>query len=163
MKPGEVYMSPKHGAVYIKSCVGIRGSGRNLFTYSLQRVRDDGTLDEVVLKVDAYDNSWPHVRDAEVTHEITVAMPTRSPEHGIVAVFDRTCSLKDAAPGLFLYDGCLCMKTEYGDNDGGIDAFIVSTGERFWGGQTNKHLVAGLFVSPLCISLGDETSDRNDI
>lgn len=36
--------------------------------------------------------------------------------------------------GLFISDtGDLCLKTEYGDNNGGIDAYIVSSGEFFWG------------------------------
>lgn len=30
-------------------------------------------------------------------------------------------------------DGELCLKTEYGNNEGRIDAYIVSTGEFFWG------------------------------
>jgi len=29
--------------------------------------------------------------------------------------------------------GELCLKTEYGNNDGRIDAYIVSSGEMFWG------------------------------
>ena len=36
--------------------------------------------------------------------------------------------------GLFLSsDGTLCLKTEYGNNDGRIDAYIISSGEFFWG------------------------------
>ena len=36
--------------------------------------------------------------------------------------------------GLFLASsGELCLKTEYGNNEGRIDAYIVSTGEFFWG------------------------------
>ena len=36
--------------------------------------------------------------------------------------------------GLFINEyGGLCLKTEYGDNNGRIDAFIVSSGEFFWG------------------------------
>lgn len=36
--------------------------------------------------------------------------------------------------GLFVStDGTLCLKTEYGTNEGRIDAYIVSTGEFFWG------------------------------
>jgi hypothetical protein len=36
---------------------------------------------------------------------------------------------------LFTCDGELCLKTEYGNNDGRIDAYIVSSGEFFWGAQ----------------------------
>jgi hypothetical protein len=35
--------------------------------------------------------------------------------------------------GLFVFGDELCLKTEYGTNDGRIDAYIVSTGEFFWG------------------------------
>lgn len=36
--------------------------------------------------------------------------------------------------GLFVSDaGELCLKTEYGNNEGRIDAYIVSSGEFFWG------------------------------
>lgn len=43
-------------------------------------------------------------------------------------------TLADCPIGLFLDDGRqLCLKTEYGNNDGRIDAYIVSSGEFFWG------------------------------
>lgn len=36
--------------------------------------------------------------------------------------------------GLFINAyGHLCIKTEYGNNEGRIDAYIVSSGEFFWG------------------------------
>lgn len=36
--------------------------------------------------------------------------------------------------GLFESEGGeLCLKTEYGNNEGRIDAYIVSSGEFFWG------------------------------
>lgn len=37
--------------------------------------------------------------------------------------------------GLFYYGDELCLRTEYGNNDGRIDAYIVSSGEFFWGDQ----------------------------
>lgn len=44
--------------------------------------------------------------------------------------------LAECPVGLFLAaDGELCLKTEYGDNNGRIDAYIVSSGEMFWGAQ----------------------------
>lgn len=42
-------------------------------------------------------------------------------------------ALKDCPIGLFWSDHELCLKTEYGNNEGRIDAYIVSTGEFFWG------------------------------
>jgi hypothetical protein len=45
-------------------------------------------------------------------------------------------TLADCPVGLFLNRyGCLCLKTEYGDNKGRIDAYIVASGEFFWGDQ----------------------------
>lgn len=35
--------------------------------------------------------------------------------------------------GLFMAGDELCLKTEYGNNEGRIDAYIVSSGEFFWG------------------------------
>lgn len=43
-------------------------------------------------------------------------------------------SLAECPVGLFQTEsGNLCLKTEYGDNEGRIDAYIVATGEFFWG------------------------------
>lgn len=41
--------------------------------------------------------------------------------------------LWNAPIGLFKCDGELCLKTEYRRNDGWIEAYIVSSGEAFWG------------------------------
>ena len=46
----------------------------------------------------------------------------------------RTVSLAACPIGLFVSEsGTLALKTEYGNNEGRIDAYIVSTGEFFWG------------------------------
>lgn len=42
-------------------------------------------------------------------------------------------SLADCPIGLFMCGDELCLKTEYGNNEGRIDAYIVSSGEFFWG------------------------------
>jgi hypothetical protein len=43
-------------------------------------------------------------------------------------------TLAECPIGMFLTEsGELCLKTEYGNNDGRIDAYIVSSGEFFWG------------------------------
>lgn len=43
-------------------------------------------------------------------------------------------TLADCPIGLFqTLDGDLCLKTEYGNNEGRIDAYIVESGEFFWG------------------------------
>lgn len=41
--------------------------------------------------------------------------------------------LSECPIGLFLAGEELCLKTEYGNNEGRIDAYIVSSGEFFWG------------------------------
>jgi hypothetical protein len=41
--------------------------------------------------------------------------------------------LRECPIGLFWSGNELCLKTEYGNNEGRIDAYIVSTGEFFWG------------------------------
>jgi hypothetical protein len=42
-------------------------------------------------------------------------------------------TLEECPIGLFLSGDELCLKTEYGNNEGRIDAYIVSSGEFFWG------------------------------
>jgi phytoene dehydrogenase-like protein len=43
-------------------------------------------------------------------------------------------TLAECPVGLFVTQGgTLCLKTEYIDNDGVISAYIVATGEMFWG------------------------------
>jgi len=44
-----------------------------------------------------------------------------------------SCTLAECPIGLFLCGDELCLKTEYGKNDGSVDAYIVSSGESFWG------------------------------
>lgn len=41
---------------------------------------------------------------------------------------------------LFLHGNTIGFKSEYGDNNGRIDAYILGSGEFFWGG-TNKPMV----------------------
>lgn len=45
-------------------------------------------------------------------------------------------TLENCPIGLFESEGGeLCLKTEYGNNEGRIDAYIVSSGKFFWGSQ----------------------------
>lgn len=53
-------------------------------------------------------------------------------------------SFKDCPIGLFMYDDMLCFKT--GDD---LDAYIVSTGEYFWGSANNRDELLELLVSPV--------------
>jgi len=45
----------------------------------------------------------------------------------------QVCRLDEAPIGLFLDNGELCLKTEYTEPNGLISAFIVSSGEFYWG------------------------------
>lgn len=62
-------------------------------------------------------------------------------------------TLVECPIGLFEYAGELCLKTEYGNNEGRIDAYIVSSGEFFWGDppQTIASQRAQL-VTPVCLA-----------
>lgn len=42
-------------------------------------------------------------------------------------------TLVECPIGLFWYGDTLCLKTEYGNNEGRIDAYIVESGEFYWG------------------------------
>lgn len=56
----------------------------------------------------------------------------------------RRCRLVNCRPGLFLFDGELCLRTEYG-----VDSYIVSTGEAFWGGTGSHEARGRLWVLPV--------------
>lgn len=56
------------------------------------------------------------------------------------------CELRDCPVGLFLYNGELCLKTEYA-----LDSYIVSTGEMFWGGVSNREDLAHVKVRPYMV------------
>jgi hypothetical protein len=55
--------------------------------------------------------------------------------------------------------GSLCLKTEYGNNEGRIDAYIVDSGEFFWGeapqtiASQRAQIVYPVLVSPLAGAL----------
>ena len=54
--------------------------------------------------------------------------------------------LKDCPIGLFITKHkTLCVKTEYGDNE----AYIVWSGERFWGGAETKEEIGEVLVLPI--------------
>lgn len=73
----------------------------------------------------------------------------------------RQVTLEECPIGMFRSEsGELCLKTEYGGNEGLIDAYIVSTGEFFWGAApqtiTNqrKQLVQPLAALPEAPAVG---------
>lgn len=74
---------------------------------------------------------------------------------GTLVAAKRRVKLLDLNPGLFLFGAdTLCMKTEYGDPATGGEAYIISTGEAFWGGVSSKGQRARLLVTPVKIVPG---------
>lgn len=63
------------------------------------------------------------------------------------------CTLADCPPGLFLFDKILGFKTEYslelGQKEYYPQAFVVASGEVFWGGVHTHEERANLMVQPL--------------
>ena len=56
--------------------------------------------------------------------------------------------LIDAPVGLFMYDGVMGFKTEYMTN-GFVEAFVVASGEYFWGGVKTSEERNNLKVIPI--------------
>ena len=71
--------------------------------------------------------------------------PKQEYKQARVAIYPE-CELKDCPIGLFLYNGELCLKTEYA-----LDSYIVSSGEMFWGGVSNREDLAHVKVRPYMI------------
>lgn len=71
----------------------------------------------------------------EAAAAILALLKTRAPALEREAlVVGEPVTLRKCPIGLFMaISGELCLKTEYGNNEGRIDAFIVSSGEWFWG------------------------------
>ncbi len=57
-------------------------------------------------------------------------------------------SLEECPVGLFVWEGELCFKSEYSTN-GRADAYVVASGEYFWGGTDSPEAVGRLRVTPL--------------
>lgn len=56
----------------------------------------------------------------------------------------KPCSLSDCPPGLFVFNGSVCFKSDYMN-----DVFCLNTGEFFWGGVTTNEERYGLIVTPI--------------
>lgn len=52
--------------------------------------------------------------------------------------------LRDYPKGLFVCDDTLCVKTEYGN-----EAYIVWSGEYFWGGAKTKEEIGDVLILPI--------------
>ena len=71
--------------------------------------------------------------------------------------------------GLFMCSGELCLKTEHGNNEGRVDAYIVSSGEFFWGhapqsiANQRQTLVRPIDAATLAASSTSGLTDGGDI
>lgn len=61
--------------------------------------------------------------------------------------------LKNCPPGLFWYKDALCFRSEYSTvttkNPWQPDAYVVASGEYFWGGTSDSLARSELFVTPV--------------
>jgi hypothetical protein len=71
---------------------------------------------------------------------------------------DMKVTLNECPPGLFRFDGndglppCIGFKTEYADTEGStrfVHAYVVESGEAFWGGTSDPVVRGNLLVEPL--------------
>lgn len=63
-----------------------------------------------------------------------------------------TCSLDQCPSGLFLFDGTLCFKSEYRRANGSVEAYVVDSGEAFWGGTRSADACDALQVIPVYLA-----------
>lgn len=68
-------------------------------------------------------------------------------------------TLAECPVGLFMFKGLLCMKTEYEtvnrvSSCSQSDAYIVSSGEYFWGGAQSAEERQDLMVQPIDLEAG---------
>ena len=59
------------------------------------------------------------------------------------------CRLDECPPGLFLAGNCLGFKSEYRNEKGTCEAYVVASGEFFWGGAKTSEEREGLIVTPV--------------
>ena len=71
-------------------------------------------------------------------------------------VDDDPVRLKDCPPGLFLWNGNLCFRSEYATmtetNPNQPDAYVVESGEYFWGGASTSKERDELLVQPVALT-----------
>lgn len=65
------------------------------------------------------------------------------------AVREEPTTFGECPPGLFLFGGTLCFKSEYHTKVNQPDAYVVSSGEYFWGGTVELEARLSLVVIPL--------------
>jgi hypothetical protein len=50
---------------------------------------------------------------------------------------------------VFYYDGCYAVKSDYRNSKGAIEAYIIGSGDAFWGGANNSKDQKDLLVYPV--------------
>ncbi len=71
-------------------------------------------------------------------------------EDKIMVALKRRVRLKNLPNGkLFHYNGTLALKSEYRTTSGTIEAYIIDSGEAFWGGTDNGKKQGELLVNPI--------------
>lgn len=58
----------------------------------------------------------------------------------------KLCELKPGSLFMTPDKSCLALKSEYNTNQGAVEAFIVGTGEMFWGGTSDPRVQRNLDV-----------------
>lgn len=62
------------------------------------------------------------------------------------------CTLDECPPGLFILGNCLGFKSEYRTEKGLTEAYVVASGEFFWGGAKTGEERDALLVTPVEIT-----------
>jgi len=73
-----------------------------------------------------------------------------------------TYTLENLPIGLFQMGNTLALKTEYRTEKGAIEAFIVSSGEFFWGGAKTQLEQTELLVTQIDVDMTDHASELVD-
>jgi hypothetical protein len=70
------------------------------------------------------------------------------------------CTLDECPPGLFRHGDYYGFKTEYRDKNG-PEAYVVESGEYFWGGTSDRDERRQLRVTPVIISPNSKAETRS--
>jgi hypothetical protein len=74
----------------------------------------------------------------------------------VMIVRDYKVTLLECPPGLFVFEGEVCFKSEHHSNlPDRMEVFCTSTGEVFWGGTDHWVERSELKVHPACFGWGD--------
>lgn len=72
-------------------------------------------------------------------------------KHLILKPFGWPTTFRDCPPGLFVFNGGVCLKSEYGEGES-----FCESGEVFWGGTSTPNERANLVVQPVIAEWQEE-------